>query len=1295
MSTPILIPLIGNQLGHSLCYEEHKGNYKQASELAASSLEAARDSGDTTQLTDALLAVGIVNLVQGKPGAAANCFAEAEQLAHDDVARQLYAVNGSALAAYYANNLFPGWGGANGGEEMDTGNETLLAEITRKSQRRSELLPVVADPSSQLTDRLMSDLLTGILPMRSTLELSYLAQATDVAQLFEIGLRVPISFRKYAESLGADPGLLAYTMLVAADFAWRGRRYDVAPAFLQEAFQGYTLAADTVGTATCLMTNGDWMAAPFSSPLKWNFALQTSASEGSNLSWTIEAVEFTQQGANLEQALATYQSAEALFRQANAPRGLASIQLRYGYLAMLRDDYLAAAAHARAARQAFDECGDWMGYYLAQTHLILSRVGAGEVAEQRELAQEVGRWGATEGSFSYALGLGLLLSRAARHWLLRRGDYQRALTGYSLAEALFAALGATSMQGQSLVDQAETYDAVGERNAARTVYEQALDLYEEAIGARPRIASMLRMRLCSLAVSTFNLGVRMMDADEIERCAVRLRRQLDQLPAAPANLPGMMQALSSGLFKALSGNVDPAAQERMTDSGLWGLSRLAQSNIAQARVLVPLYRAQRARDVGDEESALPLFADALEAARATASEERDMLEATVLAHQKQYTPARAAFDRYMGRGGATAGFIGQLTNVLAMAGSTGKAEVQRQQERNYSLAFSFMIRIKAYDEAHGYLQKLLQVGGEDWWSHDERPWLGLSDCAEMYEGLGRLPEALAYYDRAIAALEERRKLLSRDELKTAMASDKGAQYLYFLAARAALKLSEAEQQAGDRGKAKTHASRAFDYVERGRARALLDLMAGSATLAGASDTESQTMREWRRMIAQLTLWRGLLAKERGRMGVTQPDQQRVAALEQQIEAGEAELRRIEAELDPLLYQALSTQAPVISAEQVSALLPPSVALLEYGFLGDDLLAWAFNSGRIVQTYRASVDAKMLTRQIRALHHACKGFTAWEPLAAELSNTLLAPLSETIRASQWLIIVAYGAAHSLPFHILPWDGQPLIRSHAVSYLPSASALQFLEQRQTDLPQRMLAVGNPSSMAYRPPDGGTPTPLNPLQAAEKEARIVASLFHEGRLLVGAEATKPTVVELLNEYPLLHLATHGYLSEEAPLLSALMLADGASLSVYELMGLRLNADLVVLSACNTAQGKTTGGDDVLGLTRGLLAAGARAAVVSLWPVDDISTSLLMVKFYRELRHGSPPTIALQAAQQYLRQLDSSKIQVEIDQLNADLARSDAERDAIRPVIVPRDLLHADVLSSSADYSHPFFWAPFILVG
>jgi CHAT domain-containing protein len=295
---------------------------------------------------------------------------------------------------------------------------------------------------------------------------------------------------------------------------------------------------------------------------------------------------------------------------------------------------------------------------------------------------------------------------------------------------------------------------------------------------------------------------------------------------------------------------------------------------------------------------------------------------------------------------------------------------------------------------------------------------------------------------------------------------------------------------------------------------------------------------------------------------------------------------------------------------------------------------------------------------------------------------LAPLAATIERAERLIVVPYGAAHLLPFHVLPWsEGEPLAASHTVSYLPSASVLQFARPAERgEPPERLLAVGDPDDMSYASPLGGHKEGARSLPSARTEAEYVASLFPQGEALIGAQATEAAVRERLAVYPILHFATHGRLSEEAPMLSSILLAHGSELSLYELMGLRLSADLVVLSACRTAVGETTGGDDVLGLTRGLLGAGARAAVVSLWPVEDISTSLLMGEFYRQIQAEGAPAAALRAAQAHLRQLTPDQIKKEVAKL-----RDAGYREARR----------RGALSPPKDYSHPHYWAPFILVG
>jgi CHAT domain-containing protein/tetratricopeptide (TPR) repeat protein len=1260
----ISIPFVDVALGHSVIYEEYKGNYAEARRIAEGALEAARQGSDPAILADALLARGVVHLLQGEPPAALRCCEELEAGVPGDPDRRLRAASYANLATFWHYNRFPDGGGANGLELQ--AHWDGAAYLTAQQPRQREAFSQAKDVSARLESWLVQNFLSTLQSPRSFVQTGrFTGTGSQVGQMLQIGLQTPDGFRQTAASYEAAPSLLAYADLAAADLCQRAGDSQKGVGYLRRAWEVYEGSGDAAGLGACQMMYGDWLAAPFSSPQVWNLALQESSTSGSYLAWPLEAAEFGHEGADLAAAEAAYAEAERLFQAGNAPRGVAHVYLRRGYLAMLQDDWPGAAGYISQAQDGFEACGDLLGYWLARTHRALCRVGAGQYPEDLEAAEAAGAWGASEGSLSYALGLGLMVGRAGRHWLIREGDYERALACHRLGESLYRALGATTNQAQSVVDRGSVHQAIGDRATAVTLYEGALDLYATQTAAPAPIAQRAVVHEIMLGYDLYQLYLQDMNVEGMQRCADRLEGQLKSLPGGGGGLGALAQMLPGGT------------------SGVetYALSSMARSIVEQARVLVPLYKAHKARDDGDQTTADRLFAEALAAAGAVPDEQKDFMEASVYAHMRAYDQAKAAFGRYLARGGADSGFAGTLTSLMqAVGGDAGQMEARRQRQRTAEQAFGFLVRVRAYAEAQPYLEQIERLGDKEWWKVDSQPWQPLSDCGEMYEGLGDLEAALAYYDRAIGELEARRMYLSRDELKTALAAGTGAQYLYFQAARAALTLA---RQAAAGAEADGYAARAFGYAERGKARALLDLMAGSAAIAGAPRAESQARRTWRQLNAQLMIWRGLLAQERNRR---QPDEGRITALTGRIEAQENDLRQVEAglaEADPAFYRSLNPQAQVMALGDVCQALAADTALLQYAFLGDDLLAWALTHEGIAVKHRAAVDAKALGRQIRDFHRACEDPAGDVGLLGEdLAATLLAPLKDAIQEHRHLVVVPYGAAHALPFHALPWQGEVLAASHTLSYLPSASTLQFMRARDGgELPDRLLAVGDPKGMAYRHPLGDQVVVASRLPAAAIEAAVVAGLFPAGKALIGSQATEPAVRELLPGYPLLHFATHGVLSEEAPLLSAILLADGEALNVYELMGLQLDADLVVLSACRTALGEITGGDDVVGLARGLLGAGARAAVVSLWPVNDVSTSLLMGEFYRQLRQEKPPRVALQAAQNHLRSLDPSQIDVAVAQL--------------RDGGYVRDLAAVGGPAAPAGYSHPHFWAPFILVG
>lgn len=223
---------------------------------------------------------------------------------------------------------------------------------------------------------------------------------------------------------------------------------------------------------------------------------------------------------------------------------------------------------------------------------------------------------------------------------------------------------------------------------------------------------------------------------------------------------------------------------------------------------------------------------------------------------------------------------------------------------------------------------------------------------------------------------------------------------------------------------------------------------------------------------------------------------------------------------------------------------------------------------------------------------------------------------------------------LPFAALQdGEGAFLIERHTILTAPSLQVLELSGRRERSTKDRVagaVIVGNPEMPRLPGAGGRLGEVLDRLPGAEREAMIIAGLL-KTQPIIGERATKAAVVSQMSTAEIIHLATHGLLDEIGGNFSAVALApdkdDGGLLTAREILALRLNTDIVVLSACDTGRGKLNG-EGVIGLSRSFIAAGAASVVVSLWQVPDAATVMLMTTFYENLQRGEDKALALRQA-------------------------------------------------------------------
>lgn len=443
-------------------------------------------------------------------------------------------------------------------------------------------------------------------------------------------------------------------------------------------------------------------------------------------------------------------------------------------------------------------------------------------------------------------------------------------------------------------------------------------------------------------------------------------------------------------------------------------------------------------------------------------------------------------------------------------------------------------------------------------------------------------------------------------------------------------------------------AQAFQVMEQGKSRTLVELLATNLDVRVKVHNPQDAV-----LVAELERLREERNAHIARLAATEGATSRVINT-----AADDTLRRCEQRIDEILLQlqvrsaayagdahALGYAVPDLA--EIQAQLGPDTLLLEYYIARDEVLAWTIDrSGVAIHRHLCTTSAISTGLSALKLAMAMAALPGGHRLAqqrlGQLHELLIRPLAERLAGFRQIIVVPHGLLHYLPFHAL-YDSDThryLVETHALSYLPCASLLPIVQEQG----RRCRAESSDiEALIVAHSAGGW------LPSVRDEASRIAQLF-PGSIFTEHEATVHAVRDRAEHYRLLHIAAHGRFRPDAPLFSAVQLEDG-ELTVIDLFNLNLKASLVTLSACETGNSAVSGGDELIGLARACLYAGAASLLLTLWRVDDRATAGWIETFYQTLRAGKTKAEAMRATQ---------------------LA-----------------FLHDE------QYSHPAYWAPFVLIG
>ncbi len=859
------------------------------------------------------------------------------------------------------------------------------------------------------------------------------------------------------------------------------------------------------------------------------------------------------------------------------------------------------------------------------------------------------------------------------------GEIQKALAYHNQAVSLWRVVGDRRQEGESLHNIGSDYQTWGDSQKALDHYQQALTLIR-AVGDRQQEAIILgsmgaAYEYAGKLTEALDYGNQALELVRAQGNRKREAILLNNLGMSYSSVGEGQKALdylnqSLSLLRGLG--------DRRTESAILGNIGLLYSRLGDTQKAFEYYNQALPlqRSTGDRTGEASTLHNISRAYQSLGD-----LQQAIAYRNQALTLVRALGDRYgeafilhnIGTAYRDLGEMQKALDFLNQALPLRRAVGDLRNEANTldEIGATYSSSGK-YDEAVPYLEQALSLQRQLGALSDEP--ITLAHLARVEQGRGRFTAAKTQIEAALNIVEGIRSKFVKQQLRTSFSA--ATREYYELYINILMQMHQREPLAG-------HDATAFGASERARARSLLELLTESR--ADIRQGVDRMLLERERSLQQQLNAR---SEQLTRLLNSKHTDAQETAARKAVESVLADLQDVEAQIraQSPRYAAL-TQPQRLSLSDIQQLLDQDTVLLEYALGEERSYAWAVTPGSVKSfelPKRAVIEAE--ARRVYDLL-VNKSDDLYLAALADLSRMLLRPVADRLGRKR-LLIVADGALQYMPFGALPVPTvnarssakvpyRPLILDHEVVSLPSASVVAVLRREvatRPPAPKKVAVLADPvfvkedvrvkTRSEDRSAAGGNGTdkktaagPLvsdvkrsaddlgragfDRLPVSRREADLITALAPSGQSLKALDfaASRATATSAeLSRYQIVHFATHGLLNNQHPELSGIVLSlvdergepqDGF-LRLHEIYNLKLDADLVVLSACETALGKEIKGEGLIGLTRGFMYAGSPRVVASLWKVGDSATAELMQRFYRNmLSSGMRPAAALRAAQ------------------------------------------------------------------